>query len=131
MVSALTGIPVRADVAMTGEITLRGEVTAIGGLKEKLLAALRGGIRTVLIPEENVKDLAEIPANVKQGLEIVPVRWIDRVLEIALERCPAPVAEVLPSALVAPAAAEPASAKKPARKAAKPRAGKAGEFAEN
>jgi len=88
MVSALTGIPVRADVAMTGEITLRGEVTAIGGLKEKLLAALRGGIRTVLIPEENVKDLADIPDNVKAGLEIIPVKWIDRVLEIALERPP-------------------------------------------
>jgi ATP-dependent Lon protease len=88
LVSALTGIPVRADVAMTGEITLRGEVTAIGGLKEKLLAALRGGIKTVIIPEENVKDLAEIPDNVKQGLEIVPVKWIDKVLSIALERNP-------------------------------------------
>ncbi|WP_291012554.1 endopeptidase La [Hydrogenophaga sp.] len=88
LVSALTGIPVRADVAMTGEITLRGEVTAIGGLKEKLLAALRGGIKTVIIPEENVKDLADIPDNVKQGLEIVPVKWIDKVLSIALERNP-------------------------------------------
>ncbi len=87
-VSALTGIPVRGDVAMTGEITLRGEVTAIGGLKEKLLAALRGGIRTVLIPEENAKDLQEIPENVKNGLEIVPVKWIDQVLEVALERRP-------------------------------------------
>src|SRR6201985_482585 len=84
-VSALTGIPVRANVAMTGEITLRGEVTAIGGLKEKLLAAHRGGIKTVLIPEENVKDLQEIPEDVKNQLEIVPVKWIDRVLEIALE----------------------------------------------
>ena len=84
-VSALTGIPVRADVAMTGEITLRGEVTAIGGLKEKLLAAHRGGIKTVLIPEENVKDLQEIPENVKNQLEIVPVKWIDKVLEVALE----------------------------------------------
>jgi ATP-dependent Lon protease len=93
MVSALTGIPVRADVAMTGEITLRGEVTAIGGLKEKLLAALRGGIKTVIIPQENVKDLAEIPDNVKQGLEIVPVQWIDRVLELALERLPEPLSE--------------------------------------
>jgi len=93
MVSALTGIPVRADVAMTGEITLRGEVTAIGGLKEKLLAALRGGIRTVIIPEENVKDLAEIPDNVKEGLDIVPVKWIDRVLEIALERQPVPLTD--------------------------------------
>jgi len=90
-VSALTGIPVRGDVAMTGEITLRGEVTAIGGLKEKLLAALRGGIKTVLIPEENVKDLQEIPDNVKSGLEIVPVKWIDKVLEIALERQPVPL----------------------------------------
>ena len=92
-VSAMTGIPVRADVAMTGEITLRGEVTAIGGLKEKLLAALRGGIRTVLIPEENAKDLQEIPENVKNGLEIVPVRWIDKVLEVALERMPTALAE--------------------------------------
>src|SRR3954463_13702112 len=91
IVSALTGIPVRADVAMTGEITLRGEVTAIGGLKEKLLAALRGGIKTVLIPEENAKDLQDIPDNVKQGLEIVPVRWIDKVLEVALERHPTPL----------------------------------------
>lgn len=87
-VSALTGIPVRADVAMTGEITLRGEVTAIGGLKEKLLAAHRGGIKTVMIPEENVKDLQDIPENVKNRLEIVPVKWIDRVLEIALETAP-------------------------------------------
>lgn len=90
-VSALTGIPVRGDVAMTGEITLRGEVTAIGGLKEKLLAALRGGIKTVLIPEENAKDLQDIPENVKNGLEIVPVRWIDKVLEIALETRPIPL----------------------------------------
>ena len=90
-VSAMTGIPVRSDVAMTGEITLRGEVTAIGGLKEKLLAALRGGIKTVLIPEENVKDLQDIPENVKNGLEIVPVRWIDKVLEVALERMPQPL----------------------------------------
>ncbi|MGL4809726.1 MAG: endopeptidase La, partial [Giesbergeria sp.] len=92
-VSALTGIPVRGDVAMTGEITLRGEVTAIGGLKEKLLAALRGGIRTVLIPEENVKDLQEIPDNVKSGLDIVPVKWIDKVLDIALERKPVPLTD--------------------------------------
>jgi ATP-dependent Lon protease len=88
MVSAMTGIPVRADVAMTGEITLRGEVTAIGGLKEKLLAALRGGIKTVMIPEDNVKDLQDIPENVKNGLEIVPVKWIDKVLEVALEKMP-------------------------------------------
>jgi ATP-dependent Lon protease len=92
-VSALTGIPVRGDVAMTGEITLRGEVTAIGGLKEKLLAALRGGIKTVLIPEENAKDLQDIPENVKNGLEIVPVKWIDKVLEIALEKMPTPLSE--------------------------------------
>lgn len=90
-VSALTGIPVRANVAMTGEITLRGEVTAIGGLKEKLLAAHRGGVKTVLIPEENVKDLQEIPENAKDRLEIVPVKWIDQVLEIALESKPQPL----------------------------------------
>ncbi len=94
LVSVLTDIPVRADVAMTGEITLRGEVLAIGGLKEKLLAAHRGGIKTVLIPEENVKDLADIPDNVKNRLEIVPVKWIDRVLEVALERAPEPLSEV-------------------------------------
>ena len=93
LVSALTGIPVRSDVAMTGEITLRGEVTAIGGLKEKLLAALRGGIKTVLIPEENAKDLQDIPENVKNGLEIVPVKWIDKVLEVALEKQPKPLSE--------------------------------------
>ena len=93
LVSALTGIPVRATVAMTGEITLRGQVLAIGGLKEKLLAAHRGGIKTVIIPEENVKDLAEIPDNVKNRLEIIPVKWIDRVLEIALEREPVPLEE--------------------------------------
>src|SRR5450830_84574 len=93
MVSVFTGIPVRADVAMTGEITLRGEVLPIGGLKEKLLAAQRGGIKTVLIPEQNVKDLTEIPDNVKNKLEIVPVRWIDKVLEIALERQPTPLVE--------------------------------------
>jgi ATP-dependent Lon protease len=109
LVSALTGIPVRADVAMTGEITLRGEVTAIGGLKEKLLAALRGGIKTVLIPEENVKDLQEIPENVKNGLEIVPVRWIDKVLEIALEKMPTPLPDEVPA--VAAAAAADAVAK--------------------
>jgi len=101
-VSALTGIPVRGDVAMTGEITLRGEVTAIGGLKEKLLAALRGGIKTVLIPEENVKDLAEIPDNVKSGLEIVPVRWIDKVLEVALETKPVPLTDEEVAVVAAP-----------------------------
>ncbi|MEW6166415.1 MAG: endopeptidase La [Pseudomonadota bacterium] len=88
LVSALTGIPVRADVAMTGEITLRGEVLPIGGLKEKLLAAQRGGIQTVVIPHENVKDLADIPDTVKSRLNIEPVRWIDDVLKIALERLP-------------------------------------------
>src|SRR5438477_8429396 len=98
MVSILSGIPVRADVAMTGEITLRGEVLQIGGLKEKLLAAHRGGIKTVLIPEENVKDLVEIPDNVKNKLEIVPVKWIDKVLEIALERQPEPLSEADDSA---------------------------------
>jgi ATP-dependent Lon protease len=103
LVSALTGIPVRADVAMTGEITLRGEVTAIGGLKEKLLAALRGGIKTVLIPEENIKDLQEIPENVKNGLEIVPVRWIDKVLEIALEKMPQPLPDDVPAVAAASA----------------------------
>jgi ATP-dependent Lon protease len=96
-VSALTGIPVRADVAMTGEITLRGEVTAIGGLKEKLLAAHRGGIKTVMIPEENVKDLQDIPENVKSQIEIVPVKWIDKVLEVALESMPQPLPEDEPA----------------------------------
>jgi ATP-dependent Lon protease len=93
LVSVLTGIPVRCDVAMTGEITLRGEVLAIGGLKEKLLAAVRGGVGTALIPEENLKDLAEIPDNIKNALEIVPVKWIDEVLERALERKPEPAVE--------------------------------------
>jgi ATP-dependent Lon protease len=93
MVSILTGIPVRADVAMTGEITLRGEVLPIGGLKEKLLAAHRGGIKTVLIPHENVKDLTEIPDNIKNKLDIHPVKWIDQVLELALERLPEPLSE--------------------------------------
>ena len=93
MVSALSGVPVRADVAMTGEITLRGEVLVIGGLKEKLLAAHRGRLKTVLIPEENVKDLVEIPDNVKNRLEIVPVKWIDQVLDVALERKPEPLAQ--------------------------------------
>jgi ATP-dependent Lon protease len=111
-VSALTGIPVKAHVAMTGEITLRGEVTAIGGLKEKLLAAHRGGITTVIIPEENVKDLQDIPENVKNKLEIVPVKWIDRVLEVALERVP----EALPDE-------EPVKAAEEAAKPAVPPAG--------
>jgi ATP-dependent Lon protease len=91
LVSALTGIPVKAEVAMTGEITLRGEVLPIGGLKEKLLAAHRGGITKVLIPEENEKDLAEIPENIKAKLEIIPVRWIDEVLEVALAHQPTPL----------------------------------------
>lgn len=93
LVSAFTGIPVRADVAMTGEITLRGQVLAIGGLKEKLLAAHRGGIRTVIIPEENVRDLKEIPQNIKDELHIKPVRWIDEVLQIALQHMPQPLAD--------------------------------------
>ena len=93
MVSLLAGIPVRADVAMTGEITLRGEVLQIGGLKEKLLAAHRGGIKTVLIPQDNVKDLAEIPDNIKNRLDIHPVKWIDQVLEMALEHKPEPLPE--------------------------------------
>lgn len=93
LVSSLTGIPVRADVAMTGEITLRGEVLGIGGLKEKLLAAVRGGIAKALIPEENVKDLAEIPENIKNAIEIIPVRWFDKVLEHTLERQPEPFEE--------------------------------------
>src|SRR5262245_18144903 len=93
MVSALTGIPVKSDVAMTGEITLRGEVLQIGGLKEKLLAAHRGGIKTVLIPEENVKDLADIPDNVKNRLDIHPVKWIDAVFDLALERKTEPLSE--------------------------------------
>jgi ATP-dependent Lon protease len=93
LVSALTGIPARADVAMTGEITLRGEVLPIGGLKEKLLAAHRGGIKTVLIPEANVKDLVDIPDNIKKDLQIHPVKWIDQVLELALETMPKPLEE--------------------------------------
>jgi len=93
MVSVLTGIPVRAEVAMTGEITLRGQVLAIGGLKEKLLAAHRGGIRTVVIPEENERDLKEIPDNIKRDLDIRPVRWIEQVLDIALESVPTPLSD--------------------------------------
>jgi len=91
LVSALTEIPVKAEVAMTGEITLRGEVLPIGGLKEKLLAAHRGGITTVLIPQENEKDLVEIPDNIKAKLKIIPVRWIDQVLEVALAHQPTPL----------------------------------------
>ena len=93
IVSSMTGIPVKAEVAMTGEITLRGEVLPIGGLKEKLLAAHRGGITTVLIPGDNEKDLADIPENVTKGLTIKPVKWIDEVLEVALESMPEELSE--------------------------------------
>ncbi len=107
LVSVLTGIPVRCDVAMTGEITLRGEVLPIGGLKEKLLAAVRGGIRIALIPQENVKDLTEIPDNVKNGLEIIPVKWIDQVLEHALERMPEALPDVPQGEATVASPAEP------------------------
>jgi ATP-dependent Lon protease len=108
IVSALTNIPVKSEVAMTGEITLRGEVLPIGGLKEKLLAAHRGGIKTVIIPQENVKDLVEIPANIKDKLEIEPVRWIDDVFKHALERSPEPLAPgATPPAPAAAAADSP------------------------
>tara|TARA_R110001583_G_scaffold195534_1_gene375574 strand:- start:747 stop:3128 length:2382 start_codon:yes stop_codon:yes gene_type:complete len=110
LVSVLTGIPVCCDVAMTGEITLRGEVLPIGGLKEKLLAAVRGGIGRALIPEENVKDLVEIPDNIKNAIEIIPVKWIDQVLELALERNPTPLPDTPPTA-VKPADETPASTK--------------------
>ncbi len=110
LVSVLSGIPVRADVAMTGEITLRGEVLPIGGLKEKLLAAHRGGIKTVLIPEDNVKDLADIPDNIKNRLEIVPVKWIDKVLELALERMPVALPDDLPIVAAVPPKVESAVA---------------------
>jgi ATP-dependent Lon protease len=96
LVSAATKIPVRADVAMTGEITLRGQVLAIGGLKEKLLAAHRGGIRTVIIPEENVRDLRDIPDNIKADLVIKPVKWIDEVLQVALQYAPEPLPDAAP-----------------------------------
>jgi len=98
LVSALTKIPVKASVAMTGEITLRGEILPIGGLKEKLLAALRGGIKTVIIPEENEKDLKEIPKNVTEGLEIRTARWIDTIFEIALQHAPEPLEDAEPGA---------------------------------
>jgi len=109
MVSILTGIPVRCDVAMTGEITLRGEVLPIGGLKEKLLAAHRGGIKQVLIPEGNAKDLTEMPDNVKRGLAIHPVKWFDQVLGYALERQPEPlpVREVITDAVIGKVDVEP------------------------
>jgi ATP-dependent Lon protease len=109
LVSALTGIPVKSDVAMTGEITLRGEILPIGGLKEKLLAAHRGGLSTVLIPHENEKDLVEIPKNIKDKLTIVPVKWIDQVLELALTHLP------LPKATKAEAEAESKSPEKEAK----------------
>ena len=107
LVSMLTKIPVRAEVAMTGEITLRGRVTAIGGLKEKLLAALRGGIKTVIIPDENKKDLADIPANVTRHLKIIPVKWIDEVLDVALERPLTPANVRLPDQPAAEGALKP------------------------
>jgi ATP-dependent Lon protease len=95
IVSVLTGIPVKADVAMTGEITLRGQVLRIGGLKEKLLAAHRGNIKTVIIPADNERDLKEIPDNIKADLSIHAVKWIDQVLELALERMPLPLPDVV------------------------------------
>src|SRR5256886_14119737 len=98
----LAGLSVGSDVATTGEITVRGEVLQIGGLKEKLLAAHRGGIKMVLIPEENVKDLVEIPDNIKNKLEIVPVKWIDKVLEVALERQPEALPETDESTPIPP-----------------------------
>lgn len=112
LVSVLANIPVRADVAMTGEITLRGEVLPIGGLKEKLLAAVRGGIRKALIPEENVKDLADLPPDVKDRIEIVPVKWFDQVLQHALERGPEPLPES--TEVPAAAAAAPVAEEEPA-----------------
>jgi ATP-dependent Lon protease len=116
LVSALTRIPVRSDVAMTGEITLRGEVLPIGGLKEKLLAAHRGGIKTVLIPDDNVKDLAEIPDNIKGRLEIKPVKWIDEVLQVALTHQPTPIGAEAAAVAAQPAAAAAAVEAKRARR---------------
>ena len=110
LVSSLTGIPVRSDVAMTGEITLRGQVLPIGGLKEKLLAAHRGGIKTVVIPDENRRDLKEIPDNIKADLEIRPVKWIDEVLSIALTRQPEPLTEEQKEALATEASTSDAKA---------------------
>jgi ATP-dependent Lon protease len=115
LVSALTRMPVRSNVAMTGEITLRGEVLPIGGLKEKLLAAHRGGIDTVIIPQENERDLTEIPKNIKQNLDIHPVRWIDEVLDIALSERPEAVEGATePEEPVG--AADEAAAQKPGKK---------------
>ena len=91
IISTMTGIPVRSDVAMTGEITLRGEVLPIGGLKEKLLAAHRGNIKTVVIPEQNAKDLADVPEEIKNKLEIIPTQWIDKVIDVALVKKPQPI----------------------------------------
>ena len=119
LVSALTRIPVRSDVAMTGEITLRGEVLPIGGLKEKLLAAQRGGIAVVLIPEENTKDLVEIPDNIKGKLDIRPVRWIDEVLQVALTSQPVPAVAAGVTPALAAAAAAAAVAKPGTRRAAR------------
>jgi ATP-dependent Lon protease len=116
LVSVLSGVPIRSDVAMTGEITLRGRVLPIGGLKEKLLAALRGGIKTVIIPEENRKDLADIPKNVTQGIDIIPVKWIDQVLDIALVRPLTPQG----NEAAAQAPAEAAAEEKPAPANAEP-----------
>jgi ATP-dependent Lon protease len=114
IVSILTEIPVRASVAMTGEITLRGEVLPIGGLKEKLLAALRGGIRTVLIPDENRRDLQEIPENIKNNLDIRPVKWIEEVLEVALQRMPTQL-KAVEEPKSEPATTEPLIEKSPAK----------------
>jgi ATP-dependent Lon protease len=117
LVSALTRIPVRSEVAMTGEITLRGEVLPIGGLKEKLLAAHRGGITTVLIPDENAKDLVEIPANIKEKLTIKPVKWIDEVLQVALRNMPQPTAGASDNGdNVKPELVAAAGSEKPARR---------------
>ena len=118
IVSALTKIPVRSDVAMTGEITLRGQVLPIGGLKEKLLAAHRGGIHTVLIPDENTKDLAEIPQNIKESLEIIPVKWIDEVLKLALKGTPEPLPQSVAEAVNAPVG-DKANARRTGKRAAK------------
>jgi ATP-dependent Lon protease len=111
IVSVLTGIAVRKDVAMTGEITLRGRVLPIGGLKEKLLAALRAGIKKVLIPEENVKDLADIPESIKNALEIIPVARMDEVLKVALVRQPEPIAWEEPAAAVSGGETQPGSSR--------------------
>jgi ATP-dependent Lon protease len=115
LVSVATQIPVRSDVAMTGEITLRGEVLPIGGLKEKLLAARRGGIKTVVIPKENERDLKEVPDNILENLDIKPVKWIDEVLSIALERVPDPISdeEYLADTLMGAASADHAEPSRP------------------